>query len=226
MSFPQCQIHLCYQTFTCFVQYHKIEQNEDFRSQSLQIYKFFYDQNIKIQRSERKLAMSNEVIIRKSTQNFLSLDSPCTVIFAGNTVQVSTYLHSPVDPERKASSAPRCTRNTERRTDDKPFVRSLTAFHSLVPFINSNFLASPSEIHLVLTYYPQTFNAYQPTRDFKPFWKKVLYRYPDYRYISVLEPHANGAWHLHVLLRSFSESPQLIDLKRLQQLWPHGDTYA
>ena len=170
--------------------------------------------------------MSNEAIIRESTWNLLSPNSPCTVTFAGNTIQVSAYLHSPVDPKRKTVSAPRRTRNTERRTDDKPFVRSLTSFHSLVPFINANFLATPSEIHLVLTYYPQTFDAYQPARDFKPFWKKVLYRYPDYRYISVLEPHANGAWHLHVLLRSFSESPQLIDLKRLQQLWPHGGTNA
>lgn len=170
--------------------------------------------------------MCQKTSIRKSTTNLLSPDSPCTVIVAGNTVEIKAYLHSPITAVNKSTINSHRTRSAKLSPEkDKP-ARSLHSFHTLVPFINANFLGSPSEIHLTLTYYPQVFDAYQPAQDFKLFWKKVLYRYPDYRYISILEPHDNGAWHLHVLLRSFRESPQPIDLKLLKQLWTYGNTDA
>ena len=92
--------------------------------------------------------------------------------------------------------------------------------------IKLNFPDYTRGLHIVLTFdvpvlVPSALNTY-----FKPFWKKVSWKYTHLCYICIFEPHESGAWHIHLLLKSvISNSGIFIPYDELKKWWPHGKVF-
>jgi geminivirus rep catalytic domain len=96
------------------------------------------------------------------------------------------------------------------------------SFTNLRRYINANFIGKPNEIFLTLTYTDPQFDRSQVSADFKLFWKKFKYRYKNCEYISIFEPHSNGNWHIHILIKDLQKKYLFIDLDECRRIWNHG----
>lgn len=93
---------------------------------------------------------------------------------------------------------------TENRSEGVNSLRK--TFNRLRELINTNFEGLPNELFVTLTYRGelQTNDPKTVYEDFKNFMKRLKYKYKDTTtidYINVLEPHASGNYHMHVLMR-------------------------
>lgn len=95
----------------------------------------------------------------------------------------------------------------EQTTDRSQNENSLgKTFKKLRYLINNNFTGKPNELFLTLTYRGdlQTSDTKKVYVDFNKFMKRLKYQYKTIStidYINVIEPHASGKFHMHVLLR-------------------------
>lgn len=93
--------------------------------------------------------------------------------------------------------------------------------------INCNFEGADNELFITLTYGEDMRDLRRLYRDFDKFYKKLKRRYRDieFRYISVVEPHESGKWHLHLLLKALNREYLFIDNDSvIWKLWGHGYT--
>lgn len=97
------------------------------------------------------------------------------------------------------------------------------SFNQLRRYINSNFTGKDNEIFLTLTYANPEFNRSQVSADLKRFWKKLKYRNKTCEYIAIFEPHRNGAWHIHMLIKDLRKKFIFIDMKILRKMWGNGN---
>lgn len=88
---------------------------------------------------------------------------------------------------------------------------------NLYKLIHANFYKNIG-YHCVLTYRNPPQNTDELYRDFKIFWQKIRYYYPDMGYISVLEPTQKGAWHIHLLLKNVKGSNMFVSFLRLSSV--------
>lgn len=93
---------------------------------------------------------------------------------------------------------------TENRGQGENSLRK--TFNKLRELINANFVGSPNELFVTLTYRGdlQTNDTKRVYGDFEKFIKRLKYQYRKIStidYINVLEPHASGNFHMHVLMR-------------------------
>lgn len=93
---------------------------------------------------------------------------------------------------------------TENRSQGENSLRK--TFNRLRELINTNFDGAPNELFVTLTYRGelQTNDPKIVYEDFKNFIKRLKYAYKNETtidYINVLEPHASGNFHMHVLFR-------------------------
>lgn len=100
-------------------------------------------------------------------------------------------------------------------------------FNRLRELINTNFTGSPQELFVTLTYRGelQTNDTKRVYEDFKNFMKRLKYKYKKTTtidYINVLEPHATGNFHMHVLLRFNDLENIYIPNAELAKLWGNG----
>ena len=117
-------------------------------------------------------------------------------------------------------------RHTENRSQG---INSLQkTFNRLRELINTNFVGSPNELFVTLTYRGelQTNDTKRIYEDFKNFMKRLKYAYKKSTtidYINVLEPHASGNFHMHVLLR-FNDVDRVDYIRNdyLRDMWGHG----
>lgn len=100
------------------------------------------------------------------------------------------------------------------------------SFERLRRIINNNFVGNRSELHIVLTY-----SRDRPASDrdviaddFKKFWKRLKYVYGSLDYIVMYEPHFNGRWHIHLLVKDSSVKTLFIDNNSVQKIWGLGYT--
>lgn len=108
-------------------------------------------------------------------------------------------------------------------------------FKKLRYLINNNFIGRPNELFVTLTYAKNITDPKLHYKEFDKFIKRLKYRYRDKTtidYISVVEPHASGRWHCHVLLRfndldsiyipnKFDDQNKPVDAP-LYDIWGHG----
>jgi len=92
---------------------------------------------------------------------------------------------------------------TEHRGQGENSLRK--TFKRLRELINANFVGSPNELFVTLTYRGdlQTSDTKRVYLDFNKFIKRLKYRYKGIStidYINILEPHASGNFHMHVLM--------------------------
>lgn len=96
------------------------------------------------------------------------------------------------------------------------------AFEKLRYLINNNFKSDINELHVILTYAEKMDDFDKASKDFKRFWEKVNYKYPDLEYIRIIEPQHTGTWHIHVLIKTAKKGYFTLPKDELEQLWGHG----
>lgn len=100
-------------------------------------------------------------------------------------------------------------------------------FKKLRYLINNNFVGAKNELFVTLTYRGdlQTSDHLKVGKDYDNFLKRLKRRFKSQTTIDairVLEPHASGKWHLHVLFR-FNELERIfIPNEVLAELWGNG----
>lgn len=84
-----------------------------------------------------------------------------------------------------------------------------------------------NELFVTLTYGPD--GGRSPPElavDFKAFWHRLHYHYPETEYLVVYEPCEDGRFHAHMLLKQVNGKPLFIPKGQLDRLWGHGSTYV
>lgn len=114
-------------------------------------------------------------------------------------------------------------KKSENRADNLNSLRK--TFKKLRYLINNNFTGKRNELFLTLTFAQESFDNGMVTDETKKFMKRLKYRYKDETtidYLSVVEPHASGQWHLHVLLRFNQLDKVFIPSDELASIWGQG----
>ena len=95
-------------------------------------------------------------------------------------------------------------------------------FKKLRYLINNNFVGAGNELFLTLTYANQTSDHLQVGKDYDRFMKRLKRRYGSVDAVKVLEPHATGFWHMHVVARFNDLSTVYIPNETLRDIWGNG----
>ena len=95
-------------------------------------------------------------------------------------------------------------------------------FRTLRQLIGTNFKGGDSELFLTLTYAEQTNDASKIYNDLDKFWKRLKYKHQTLKYIAIVEPHATGMFHIHMLLADTTGQPLFIPWEELKETWGHG----
>ncbi len=98
-------------------------------------------------------------------------------------------------------------------------------FKKLKRIISANFMGNPNERHLVLKYKEPMFNSENLYSDYKSFWEKLKRQYPNHEYLRIAEPHKNGSWHLHILIKDTVNEKFSIPNEKLVEFWGKGEVY-
>lgn len=114
---------------------------------------------------------------------------------------------------------------TENRSQGTNSIRK--TFNRLRELINTNFEGLPNELFVTLTYRGdlQTSDPKIVYEDFKKFIMRLKYKYKGITsidYINVLEPHATGNFHMHVLIRFNELEKVFIPNDELREIWGNG----
>lgn len=123
----------------------------------------------------------------------------------------------------KATGIIKFFKHSDFRSDNVNSLRQ--TFAKLRNLINNNFCGGENELFITLTYQENQDNLEIVSKDFDRFIKK-LRRYFEKsnkktEYIAVREPQERGAWHIHLLLKSF-DGELYIQKSELAKLWGHG----
>lgn len=112
---------------------------------------------------------------------------------------------------------------SENRSENENSLRK--TFKKLRYLINSNFVGSPNELFVTLTFAKDSYDPEMVYKDFNKFIKRLKYRYKDLTtidYINVVEPHASGQFHTHTLIKFNDLEKIYIPNKEMAELWSHG----
>lgn len=96
------------------------------------------------------------------------------------------------------------------------------SFERLRQLINANFTGGINERHITLTYAEKMTDFDEASMDFKRFWEKLHYHYPDLEFIRIIEPQHTGSWHIHALLKTKKYGNLSIPHEQIEMLWGHG----
>lgn len=99
-------------------------------------------------------------------------------------------------------------------------------FKDLRQLIANNCSGGEKELFVTLTYANQTSDHKQIHKDFKYFWDRLKTAYPSHglEYISIVEPHASGMFHIHVLIKATTADQLFIPNEVMEKIWGHGFT--
>lgn len=99
-------------------------------------------------------------------------------------------------------------------------------FKKLRYLINGNFVGEKNELFVTLTYggenRPNVGESSRISADFKSYHRKLQRRFGNVQFIRVLEPHADGHAHLHVLLRFDDHKSIYLSNSENAGFWGHG----
>lgn len=101
-----------------------------------------------------------------------------------------------------------------------------SSFDYLRKLINLNFVGLPCELYVTLTYGKPMMDKKQLANNFRCFWNRFKYHYPDCEYIAISEPHATGAWHMHVLIKHSKAKRFYVSRQDIQNYWQHGNVWV
>ncbi len=90
--------------------------------------------------------------------------------------------------------------------------------------INANFCGSDCERHIVLTYGELMTDTDKLYKDVSHFVANLRRHYP-FEYIAIVEPHADGRWHVHLLVKQSGNGDFFIPVSQIQRFWKHGGVH-
>jgi len=70
--------------------------------------------------------------------------------------------------------------------------------------INTNFFGLPNEKFFTITYKENMTDPVKLYKDVEKFFKRLRCKYPDFDYLSIIEPQGRGAWHCHILFKFYN----------------------
>lgn len=111
----------------------------------------------------------------------------------------------------------------ENRSESQNSLRQ--TFKKLRHLINTNFTGKPNELFVTFTFAKDSYDPKMVYEDFNKFIKRLKYRFKDSStidYINVLEPHASGQFHSHMLIRFNDLQKIYIPNQEMAELWSHG----
>lgn len=97
-------------------------------------------------------------------------------------------------------------------------------FRTLRQLIATNFKGGECELFVTLTYAVQHNDPSKIYSDIELFWKRLKYNYPELKYIAIVEPHASGNFHVHMLLADTTGAKLYIPDAEMRKLWGLGIT--
>lgn len=112
---------------------------------------------------------------------------------------------------------------TTNRSENENSLRK--TFKKMRYLINNNFTGKANELFITLTFAKDSFDSEMVYKDMDKFLKRLKYRYRNEStldYINVVEPHASGQFHAHVLLRFNDLERAFIPVLELKKIWSHG----
>ena len=115
---------------------------------------------------------------------------------------------------------------TKRKEQPMRNRRSLKRiFKELRALITHHYKGGINELFITLTYSPKCYDGKQVHADFKAFWQRLkrAYKIP-LSYISIVEPHADGAYHIHLLVKTDEGVLLYIPNEKVAQIWGNGFT--
>lgn len=115
---------------------------------------------------------------------------------------------------------------TKRKEQPMRNRRSLKRiFKELRAIITHHYKGGINELFITLTYAQKCYDGKQVHADFKAFWQrfKRAYKMP-LSYISIVEPHADGAFHIHLLVKTDEGVLLYIPNEKVAQIWGNGFT--
>ena len=99
-----------------------------------------------------------------------------------------------------------------KRTGSKGdnFAAIKSSISKIRELILNNFTAFEGFL-ITLTYDKPVMDFNIATKDFVKFFDRLKYHYSNYKfeYLRIIEPHENGAWHIHVIVKSGIENQQI-----------------
>ena len=113
----------------------------------------------------------------------------------------------------------------ETRKDSYNSLRQ--TFKKLKYLVNNNFDGKKNELWVTFTYRgaEQTNDMKKVSRDYDNFRGRLERRFKKTTTVDmlkILEPHASGNWHLHVLMRFNDVKSIYIHASEMAELWSHG----
>ncbi len=94
-------------------------------------------------------------------------------------------------------------------------------FKALRRTIRVNFMGNGNEKHITLTYKDRVSDTKLLQKDFRCFWKKFKYHYPNVEYVRVYELQARLSFHIHILIKSKDNEPVNISEDEVSKYWNH-----
>ncbi len=116
----------------------------------------------------------------------------------------------------------KCKRNTKRTANKSTLMNS---FFTIKRIIHKNFCGSENETFITLTYSGSMFDTDRLQKDFKAFWRKIHRKYPYCEYLRIFEPHKNGSWHIHLLVKDTVNKFIPIHQNDLEKFWNNGNVH-
>jgi hypothetical protein len=124
-------------------------------------------------------------------------------------------------------------------SDTKQAANLRRSMKKLKGMIRANFgIDLDCEAHITLTYKGRMYDTNRLQENLEKFLRLMRKHYADHslEYIAIMEPHAHGGWHIHLLLKSdkplwLSNGVEGISFDRVRNLWRkangsgHGGTY-
>lgn len=91
--------------------------------------------------------------------------------------------------------------------------------------INQNFTGNYTEKFITLTYSCHMDDYQQVNIDYKKFWSRFKYAYPNCEYVKVIEPQSNGSFHIHVLVKRTNGEKLFVPYEHLKEIWGLGGVW-
>lgn len=154
----------------------------------------------------------------------------------GNITEVTMMERKPRQPDTvKVSADEYCMimtgeirkyKKSETRRDNRESLRK--TFRKLRDIINTNVVESKNCRWLTFTYAENMTDRERLYEDYKKYWQRFK-RYLKHKgidvpeYITIVEPQARGAWHIHALYIWDHEAPYIPN-SDISELWQQGFT--
>lgn len=178
--------------------------------------------------SERKILMNQDKlkIIKKNTNQIKTkYFASIKVCDCGDTLEVKlnkTKRTGKFNTRRISRDQYVDIRTGEVFEYNNDYEKSIYSFFTIKRTIIRNFKGTLNERFVTLTYAEKMYDNKLIADDFKAFWRKFKRKYPNCEYVRIAEPHRDGSWHIHLLVKdTINEYLNLLS-SEITKLWGNG----